>query len=31
VLALLTHLTALHRIFYTRRVTRSVERTGALQ
>lgn len=31
VLALLTHLTALQRIFYTRRAARSVERTGTLR
>jgi hypothetical protein len=30
VLAVLTHLTALQRIFYTRRVARSMERPGAL-
>ena len=31
VLALLTHLTALHRIFYTRRVARGMERPGAFR
>ena len=30
-LALLTHLTALQRIFYTRRVARGMERPGAFR
>jgi hypothetical protein len=31
ILAVLTHITALQRIFYTRRVARSMERTDTLR